>query len=119
MARAHGMRRTHRILLELDERTRTAYPTEQYSRLDWSAGANGGSLRWSTATGIVFFQAEHARVFGLQIDERGRFAPKLSYSYTFNLHEMKSPLIAAVTESGWRWRPTLWQGPRWMRWLTH
>ena len=119
LARARGMQRTHRILLELDERSRTVYPTEQQSRLDWSAGASGGGVTWSTMMGIVFFQIEHERVFGLQVDERGRFIPKLSYAYTFNLQEMKAPLISAVTEAGWRWRPTLWQGPRWMRWLTH
>jgi len=119
LARAHGMRRTHRILLELDERSRTVYPTEQQSRLDWSAGANGGGVEWSTMMGIVFFQVEHQRVFGLQLDERGRFVPKVSYAYTFNLQEMKAPLISAVTEAGWQWRPTLWQGPAWMRWLTH
>ena len=118
-ARAHGMRGTHRILLELDEPSRTVYPTEQQSRLDWSAGAQGGSLRWATEMGIVFFQHEHQRVFGLQVDERGRLVSKLSYSYTFNLQEMKAPLISAVTESGWRWRPTLWHGPQWLRWLTH
>ena len=119
LARAHGMRRTHRILLELDERSRTVYPTEQQSRLDWSAGANGGGVQWSTTTGIVFFQVEHQRVFGLQLDDRGRFVPSLSYQYTFNLQEMKAPLISAVTSAGWQWRPTLWQGPTWMRWLTH
>ena len=119
LARAHGMRNTHRLILELDDATKTVYPTEQFSRLDWSAGAGGGSVRWSTATGITFFQLEHQRVFGLQLDERGRFVPKLSYSYTFNLQEMKAPFMTAVTESGWQWRPTIWQGPQWLRWLTH
>jgi len=119
LARAHGMRRTHRILLEIDERARTVYPTEQQSRLDWSAGASGGAVQWSTSRGITFFQIEHQGVFGLQMDERGRFVPKLSYRYTFNLQEMKAPLISAVTESGWDWRPTLLHGPPWLRWLTH
>ena len=119
LARAHGMRNTHRIILELDDATKTVYPTEQYTRMDWSAGADGGSLRWATGKGITFYQVEHQRVFGLQIDERGRLTPKLSYSYTFDLQEMKAPLIAAVTTAGWRWRPTIWQGPSWLRWLTH
>ena len=119
LARAHGMRNTHRIVLELDDVTKTVYPTEQYTRMDWSAGAGGASLRWATGMGITFFQVEHQRVFGLQIDERGRFVPRLSYSYTFDLQEMKSPLISAVTGAGWRWRPTVWQGPQWLRWLTH
>ena len=119
LARAHGMRNTHRIVLELDDATKTVYPTEQYTRMDWSAGAGGGSLRWATGMGITFFQVEHQRVFGLQIDQRGRFVPKLSYSYTFDLQEMKAPLISAVTNAGWHWRPTVWQGPTWLRWLTH
>jgi hypothetical protein len=119
LARAHGMRNTHRILLELDEASKTVYPTEQYTRMDWSAGADGGSFRWATGMGITFFQVEHQRVFGLQIDERGRFTPRMSYSYTFNLQEMKAPLISAVTNAGWRWRPTIWQGPKSLRWLTH
>ena len=41
-----------------------------------------------------------------------------SYAYTFDLKEMKSPLIEAATRAGWRWQPTLWQGPAWLRWLT-
>lgn len=57
-------------------------------------------------------------VFGLQLDEQGRFKPELSYAYTFNLQEMKSPLVEAVTRAGWDWRPTTWQGPTWLRWLT-
>jgi hypothetical protein len=119
LARAHGMRNTHRILLELDDASKTVYPTEQYTRMDWSAGADGGTFRWATGMGITFFQVEHQRVFGLQIDERGRFTPRMSYSYTFDLQEMKAPLISAVTNAGWRWRPTIWQGPKSLRWLTH
>ena len=85
LARAHGMRRTHRILLELDDRSKTVYPTEQQSRLDWSAGAEGGAAAWSTTSGILFFQVEQQRVFGLQLDERGRFVPRISYAYRFDL----------------------------------
>ena len=118
LARAHGMRRTHRIVLELDDATKTVYPTDQFALMDWSAGAGGGSIRWATGTGITFFQVDHQRVFGLQLDERGRLTPRLSYRYSFDLQEMKAPLIAAVTSAGWRWRPTLWQGPSALRWLT-
>lgn len=118
LARAHGMRRTHRLLLELDPARSVVRPTEQYSALDWSAGPGGGSLQWRTGMGITFFQVEHQRVFGLQLDEHGRFLPQLSYSYTFNLQEMKAPFIAAVTQAGWSWRPTAWHGPSWLRWLT-
>ena len=118
LARAHGMRRTHRIVLDVDDRTKTVYPRDQHSGIDWSAGPSGGSLRWMSSAGIDFLRVEHGRVFGLQVDERGRFVPKLSSAYTFDLQEMKAPLISAVTLAGWRWRPTLWRGPRWLAWLT-
>jgi hypothetical protein len=117
LARAHGLSRTHRLLLEFDESTRTVRPTEQHSRLDWSAGADGGSVQWSTASGIVFFQKEYTKVYGLQITRDGTLAPQLSYEYKFDLQEMKAPFIQAVTGAGWRWRPVIWHAPTSLRWI--
>lgn len=118
LARVRGMKRTHRIIMKLDEAKKTVRPTEQFALLDWSAGASGGSVNWASAKGIVFYQYEKEVVFGLQLDSENRFTPKLSYSYTFNLQEMKAPLIQAVTHSGWTWRPTVVHGPTWLSWLT-
>ncbi len=117
-ARAHGLRRTFRIQLTFDEAAHTVRATDYVAGYDWSAGADGARIQWNAALGIVFFQTEQRRVFGLQLDEQGRFKPELSYAYKFNLQEMKSPLIDAVTRAGWNWRPTVWQGPVWLRWLT-
>lgn len=116
--RARGMKRSLRIRMILDEANHTVRATDYAASFDWSAGRGGANLEWKTGFGIVFFQYEHQRVFGLQLDEQGRFKPELSYAYTFNLQEMKSPLIEAVTRAGWNWRPTVWQGPTWLRWLT-
>ncbi|MEK7781917.1 MAG: hypothetical protein AAB370_10505 [Verrucomicrobiota bacterium] len=118
LARARGMQRTFRIRLVLDEKNSTVRATDYLASFDWSAGRGGAEIEWKAALGIVFFQYEHQRVFGLQLDEQGRFKPELSYAYTFNLNEMKSPLVTAVTQAGWNWRPTVWQGPTWLRWLT-
>jgi hypothetical protein len=118
LARAHGMRRTFRIKLKLDEAAHLVRATDYAAGYDWSAGGAGAKIEWRAMMGIVFFQTEQQRVFGLQLDERGGFKPELSYSYKFDLNEMKSPLIAATTGAGWDWRPTLWQGPAWLRWLT-
>ncbi len=118
LARARGMKRSFRIRLVLDESKGTVRATDYATSFDWSAGRRGADLSWKASLGIVFFQSEHQRVFGLQLDEQGRFKPELSYAYTFNLQEMKSPLIEAVTRAGWNWRPTVWQGPTWLRWLT-
>ena len=118
LARARGMQRTFRIRLTLDEKQGTVRTTDYFASFDWSAGRGGAEVEWKTGLGIVFFQYEHRRVFGLQLDEQGRFKPEVSYAYTFNVNEMKSPLITAVNLAGWNWRPTVWQGPAWLRWLT-
>lgn len=73
LARAHGLSRTHRILLEFHESSHTVRPTEQFSRLDWSAGADGGSVQWSTATGIVFFRRSTRRSTACRSCARARW----------------------------------------------
>ncbi len=118
LARAHGLRRTFRIRLMLDEASHVVRATDYVGEYDWSAGREGAGITWKAMTGIVFFQIEQRRVFGLQLDDEGHFKPELSYAYKFNLSEMKSPLQDVVTRAGWNWRPTIWQGPKWLRWLT-
>lgn len=118
LARARGLRRVHKIHMTLDPTRHTVRTTDLSTSFDWSAGRGGANLNWKSEVGIIFMQIEHQRVFGLQLDEHGRFKPELSYTYRFNLTEMKAPLIQAVTSAGWTWRPVVWQGPKWLRWLT-
>ncbi len=117
-ARAHGIRRLHRIVLALDEPAKKVRVTDYQTAYDWSAGGGGANLDWRFQVGVVFFQYEYQRVFGLQLDERGQFKPELSYAYTFNLQEMKAPLKLAVTQSGWSWQPVAWNAPARLKWLT-
>jgi hypothetical protein len=118
LARARGMRRLHQIKLTLDEAKRTVRATEYAAAYDWSAGRGGASIEWKASLGIVFFQYDKQKVLGLQLDDQGRLRPALAYSYTFNLQELKAPLIQSVTAAGWTWRPVVWLGPSWLRWLT-
>jgi hypothetical protein len=116
-ARAHGMRKSHRLILELDEATRTVRCREFHTEMGWGAGMDGVSIQWKAAWEIVFYQYEHERVFGLQIGPDGRLQPALSYAYTFDIREMKNPVIAVVTAAGWRWRQVFFFSPSWLRWL--
>ena len=118
LARARGMRRTFRIKLTLDESTHKVRATDYFAEYDWSVGRGGAHINWKTGAGIIFFQKEQATVLGLHFDENGRPKPSISYTYKFDLNDMKSPIISAVTRSGWTWRPTVWQGPKVLRWLT-
>ena len=118
LMRAHKMRRTHKLVLGLDEESHTARVREYWSAFDASAGPNDLRLSWTAARGMQFFEIEHRRVFGVQLDPGGKPTGELSKAYTFNLQELKQPVIEAVTGSGWTWQPVMWNAPRALRWLT-
>lgn len=107
LAGAHRLRRTHRLLLRLDEAARRVHVTEQSTEFDASVGPGHASLRWRTELGIVFFQVDHRRIVGLQFGPDGRPNGQLNYVWRFNLNELKAPFIAAVTGAGWAWQPVL------------
>jgi hypothetical protein len=118
LARARGLRRTFRIRLTLDEPTGTVRATDEAAGYDWSAGREGANLEWKAVFGIVFFQYETQSTSGPGLDEKGRLTLRPDHPYTFDVNEMRSPLVETVTRSGWNWRPTVWQGPAWLRWFT-
>lgn len=117
-ARAHGMRRTHRLQIDLEQDSHTARVTEYWGAMDWSAGRRGGEIKWHAARGIQFFEYARERVFGLQFGPDGRPSGALSHAYTFDLQELKQPFLRAVTEAGWTWQPVMLNAPGSLRWLT-
>ena len=118
LMRAHEMRRTHKLVLGLDEHSHTARMREYWSAFDASAGLNELRLNWTVARGMQFFEFEHRRIFGVQLNASGKPTGELSKAYTFNLQELKQPIIEAVTVSGWTWQPVMWDAPKRLRWLT-
>ncbi|MEW6679082.1 MAG: hypothetical protein AB1421_14290 [Pseudomonadota bacterium] len=118
LARAHMLRRQHRLVLDFDEAHHTVRVREYWRDLEASLGADGARASWQMGRGITFYQHEHQRVFGLQFDSAGRPLPQLSYAYTFNLQELRQPFQQAVTQAGWTWQPVLVDAPASLRWLT-
>ena len=118
LMRVHKMQRTHKLELALDDHSHTARVLEYWSAFDASAGPNDLHLNWTAARGMQFFEFEHRRVFGVQLDASGKPTGELSKAYTFNLQELKGPIIEAVTTSGWTWQPVMWNAPRSLRWFT-
>lgn len=118
LMRAHKMRRMHKLVLTLDEHSHTARIREYWSAFDASAGPNDLRLNWTAARGMQFFAFEHRRVFGVQLDASGKPTGELSKAYTFNLQELKQPIVEAVTASGWTWQPVMWNAPGSLRWFT-
>jgi hypothetical protein len=119
-ANAHRQTRAHKLVLRLDEAAKVVRVTEYTRRSNSSVGANGLSMNWQAQRGIVFFQVDYQRVAGLQLRSAPTSAEpaSLSHGYRFNLQELKAPVIRAVVESGWAWKPVIWNGPAWLRWAT-
>ena len=117
LMRAHKMRRTHKLQLELDEHGATARVREYWSSFEASVGPSDLRFIWTAARGMQFFEFDHRGVFGVQLDASGKPTGELSKAYKFNLQELKQPIIETVTASGWTWQPVMWNPPESLRWL--
>jgi hypothetical protein len=108
--RAHRMRQLIRYRLRLDEADRTVRVLEYRAAFDASAGIGGANLSYRVERGITFFEIERGTVLGLQIKD-GRITPDPKYSWSFNVGELRKPLIQIVTGAGWTWRQVMLDAP--------
>lgn len=106
LMRFHGMNKGYRLVLRFDEGAHNVRAQDRYASFDWSAGPDLLSLNWQMSLGITFYEYQHERVFGLQFKD-GKPTFDLSYAYTFNLNEMKQPMIEIIRHSGWNFRPVI------------
>jgi hypothetical protein len=108
LMRLHGMRSGYRLVLRLDEGAHNARAQDRYASFEWSAGRgpNLAALKWNASLGITFYEYKHERVFGLQFKD-GKPTFDLSYAYTFNLNELKQPVIEIIRNAGWDFRPVI------------
>ena len=68
--------------------------------------------------GVLLALAIDGAALGQTPSPSGKPTGELSKAYTFNLQELKQPIIEAVTVSGWTWQPVMWDAPKRLRWLT-
>jgi len=118
LMRVHQMRRTQKLVLQLDAAAGKLRVREYWSAFDASAGSGNLKLDWKTATGVQFFQIERSTVVGLQFDPAGQPTGEWIKTFTFDGRVMKLPLIEIATSNGWDWQPVMWDGPKALRWLT-
>jgi len=108
LMRLHGMSKGYRLVLRLDENAHNVRAQDRYASFDWSAGRGPDlmSLSWNVSLGITFYEYRTERVFGLQF-KGGKPTFNLSYVYTFDLNELKQPMIEIIRHSGWNFRPVI------------
>ena len=108
LMRFHGMSKGYRLVLRFDKGARNVRAQDRYASFDWSAGRGPDllSLNWQMSLGITFYEYQHERIFGLQFKD-GKPTFDLSYAYTFDLNELKQPMIEIVRHAGWNFRPVI------------
>ncbi|MHA3902109.1 hypothetical protein ACTPOE_00660 [Castellaniella sp. WN] len=104
LLRAHKISELTRLTIRLDESDHTARVREMSYQFSASGGAGGAGLSFKMQWGaITFYETLKETVYGIQI-ENGRPVAKLSYTYGFDIREMRDPLLKLITGNGWTFR---------------
>jgi hypothetical protein len=101
-----GLRIAHSVKMKLDP-GRSRVKVIDYSKtISWSRGVPGLSWSFSFFRGIDFGGFEKGASYGLLYKD-GRWTFDWAYKYSYNLNEMKQPLVAAVVMGGWTYQPVI------------
>lgn len=106
LMRIAGLSRLFRVVLRLDEKSRSVRARDYTADVDWSAGRGGANLAFKASLGINFFLYRREAVLGLQI-RGGQLTFDPFYQYRFDVRELRDPLIATITAAGWQYKPVL------------
>lgn len=100
-----------RLQLRLDEGEHTVRVRDEEAIVEWAPPDSEGKLappklEWSVERAIFFFERRRNQRLGISV-ENG--APRFDdeYEYEFDSSEMKEPVIALMTQSGWAYRPVM------------
>jgi hypothetical protein len=103
---AGGLRIAHRIHLRLDPATLRVRALTVQRSIGWGAGIAGLSWVFSYFRGISFFDYQRAEAIGL-VYKNGNWTLDFEYRYRFLLSEIQTPLVEAITRSGWTFAPVM------------
>jgi len=98
---------TYKARLLLDEDRHSVRCYEELGTVNWSAGTRGLTpmvhYRRSFFHGRILYKKEGGKGYGIREltpPEAGKV-----YDYKFDTNDIRSPIIAAVKQSGWEWVP--------------
>lgn len=103
----NGLTEAYRALLLADEDRHAVRCYEEFSKITWTAGLAGlvpaVSYTKSFFGGRILYSKEHAKGYGLK--QQGSSEAGKVYDYTFDVNEIRGPIILTVEENGWEWVP--------------
>lgn len=101
--RAHKVTQLTRYILRFYEDDHTVRVREYTAAFSSSAGPWQIAAAFKVSWGITFYEFQRTSVYDLQI-ENGKLVQKLSYSYSFDIEEIRAPLRAIINQNGWSWK---------------
>ena len=99
-----GLSISHGVKIKLDEASHVVRAIDFSRRVTWNAGVPGAAFSFSFFRGIVFYEFESARMYGLFFKD-GAWQLDDAYRYSYTLNELKQPLVEAVVTGGWTYQP--------------
>lgn len=103
-----GLQKSHTIYLRLDEGKHEARALEEASSVAWEAGVPHISIEAEKFRGRTLASKQFGSGYAFKGVNPLDFGQV--YTYHFNVSEMKDPLIAVLTGSGWTWAPVTTMG---------
>lgn len=108
MAKA-GVRKAYRLRLGFDERHKKVKAIDEFTEIEWDAqGLSAPSVRFRFKffRGVTLARYERSVAYGFR-GPFGQGGGKV-LDYTFDMMELKGPVIELVTSSGWKFQPVIW-----------
>jgi hypothetical protein len=103
-----GLSKAHRIYLRLDEDRHEVRVLEEAWEVQWQAGIPQLSLSAEKFQGRTLGSKSFGTAYAFTGINPLNFGE--AYNYRFDVSEMKHPLVATVTGSGWTWVPVTTKG---------
>lgn len=101
-----GLRIAHSVKMKLDPGRSRVKAIDYSKTVRWSRGVPGLSWSLSFLRGIDFGGFEKGASYGLLYKDGG-WTFDWAYKYSYNLNEMKQPLVAAIVMGGWTYQPVI------------
>jgi hypothetical protein len=103
-----SLEKSHRILLVLDEGGSEVRALEQSMDVEWRAGVPALSFSAEKFQGRTFGSKSFGTAYAFKGVNPLDFGEV--YKYSFDVSEMKQPLVEVITASGWRFVPVVSKG---------
>lgn len=98
-----GLEKTYRVYLLLSQSENEVRALEQIGEVSWKAGVPKISFSKSSFQGRTLVQKEFGTAYAFKEAKPSSFGKV--YEYSFDVNDVKDPLIDVITKSGWSYVP--------------